>query len=93
MKGHAGFVFAIDCLDSGEIVTGGDDCTVKVWEGGECKQTIQMPRTVWSITHNKLGDLIIGCEDKSIKTFTRDQSRKNTGDDCKVYEEECKKGA
>jgi phospholipase A-2-activating protein len=40
MKGHAGFVFAIDCLDSGEIVTGGDDCTVKVWEGGECKQTI-----------------------------------------------------
>ena len=52
-----------------------------------------MPRTVWSITHNKLGDLIVGCEDKSVKTFTRDSNRKNTGDDFKVYQEDCKKGA
>jgi phospholipase A-2-activating protein len=36
-KGHTGFIFAIDTLDSGEIVTGGDDCTVKIWDHGECK--------------------------------------------------------
>jgi phospholipase A-2-activating protein len=36
-RGHSGFVFAIDTLESGEIVTGGDDCTVRVWDHGECK--------------------------------------------------------
>ena len=36
-KGHSGFVFTIDCLETGEIVTGGDDCTVKLWENGACK--------------------------------------------------------
>lgn len=39
-KGHTGFVFAIDSLDSGEIISAGDDCCVKVWDAGECKQTI-----------------------------------------------------
>ena len=71
-KGHSGFVFAIDTLASGEIVSAGDDCTVKIWDAGVCKQTIQMPRTIWSVTHNKKGDIIVGCEDKSIRTFTRD---------------------
>ena len=31
MKGHSGFVFTVDCLETGEIVSGGDDCTVRVW--------------------------------------------------------------
>ena len=51
-KGHNGFIFAIDCLETGEIVTGGDDCTVKLWADGKCKQTIQLPKTVWSVTHD-----------------------------------------
>lgn len=92
-KGHSGFVFAIDTLASGEIVSAGDDCTVKIWDAGVCKQTIQMPRTIWSVTHNKKGDIIVGCEDKSIRTFTRDHSRRETGPDYTQYNEECKKGA
>lgn len=85
MEGHGGFIFAIDVLETGEIVSGGDDCTVKIWHEGTCKQTIQMPRTVWSITHNRFGDLIVGCEDKSIRTFTRDEARKETGKDLEAY--------
>jgi phospholipase A-2-activating protein len=92
-KGHQGFVFAVDSLDSGEIISGGDDCVVKVWDGGECKQTIQMPRTIWSVTHNKLGDLIVGCEDKSFKTFTRDAARAEKGKDLEEYQNDCKAGA
>jgi phospholipase A-2-activating protein len=35
--GHTGFTFAIDALESGEIVSAGDDCVVKVWGlDGEC---------------------------------------------------------
>ena len=36
-KGHNGFIFSVDCLETGEIVTGGDDCTVKLWSDGACK--------------------------------------------------------
>ena len=36
MKGHTGFVFSVMTLDSGEIVSASDDCTVRVWRGGEC---------------------------------------------------------
>ena len=91
LTGHTAFTFAIDTLDTGEIVSAGDDCVVKVWDGGECKQTIQMPGTVWSVTHNKKGDLIIGCEDKSIRTFTRDKTRQDVGPDFEEYNTDCKK--
>jgi hypothetical protein len=33
-------VFAVATLETGEVVSGGDDCTVKVWKDGVCKQTI-----------------------------------------------------
>jgi phospholipase A-2-activating protein len=74
-KGHNGFVFAIDCLETGEIVTGGDDCTVKIWENGACKQTIQLPKTVWSVTHNRHNDILVACENKKVYVFTRDIER------------------
>ena len=51
-RGHSGFIFSIDCLPTGEIVTGGDDCTVRLWADGDCKQSIQLPKTVWSVTHD-----------------------------------------
>jgi len=52
-----------------------------------------MPRTIWSLAHNKLGDLIVGCEDKSFKTFTRDSKRRDEGPDFTEYQNDCKSGA
>lgn len=77
-KGHDGFIFALDTLESGELVTAGEDCTVKIWDEGACKQTIQMPRTIWSLSHNKLSDIIVGCENKKVYTLTRDDTRVQT---------------
>ena len=93
-RGHGGFIFAVDCLDTGEIVTGGDDCCVKLWADGECKQTIQLPKTVWTLTHDAWGDIIVGTEDKKIRKFTRDANRKDAqSGDFNEYEEECKAAA
>ena len=50
-----------------------------------------MPKTVWSVTHNKLGDIIAGCEDKTIRVFTRDAFRADDGPEFVKYEEACKK--
>lgn len=93
LKGHTGFIFAVDCLETGEIVTGGDDCTVKLWENGACKQTIQLPKTVWSVTHNQHNDILVACENKTVYCFTRDIERFDMGDDFTKYEEECKANA
>jgi phospholipase A-2-activating protein len=90
-NGHQGFVFAVTTLATGEIVSGGDDCTVKIWQAdGDCKQTICIPRTIWALNQNSIGDLIVGSEDYKIRTFTRDEARADHGDELKEFENELK---
>lgn len=48
---------------------------------------------MWALTHNKFGDLIVGCEDKTIRVFTRDTARQDRGADFAEYEAACKEGA
>lgn len=93
LRGHQGFVFSVCTLDSGEILSASDDRTVKVWRDNTCVQTIEHPRTVWSVTKNHLGDIITGGEDYKIRTFTRDFARREEGESLKEYEDECKVGA
>jgi hypothetical protein len=45
-----------------------------------------MPKTVWAITHNKFGDLLVACEDKTIRIFTRDPNRQQKGQEFLDYE-------
>ena len=89
-SGHQGFVFTVACLASGEIASGGDDCSVKIWDlqSGKCKQTIALPRTVWSVVQNEHGDLLIGTEDYKVRSFTRDHDRKADAAEQKEFEEE-----
>ena len=77
-KGHLGTVTSIKVLNTGEIVSGSTDSTVKIWdtETTYCKQTIKLPDVVWAVIPNKKGDLVISCDDY-IHTFTKDQSRKS----------------
>lgn len=90
--GHSGFVFAIHCLSATEIASGGDDCCVKIWDiaTGNCKQTIQLPRTVWTVTSNALGDLLVGTEDYKVRTFTRDINRIAPEEELKQFETDLK---
>lgn len=89
LSGHSGFVFSLTNLDSGELVSAGDDRTVRVWRDTNCVQVINHPRTIWSVTKNHLGDIITGSEDKKIRTFTRDPVRKDEGEGLKDYQNEC----
>lgn len=50
-----------------------------------------MPKTVWAITQNSLGDLIVGGEDYKIRTFTRDPNRITKGEELTLFEEEVTK--
>ena len=82
-------MFALTTLESGEIVSGSDDRTVRIWRDHKCAQVINHPRTIWSVTQNHLGDLITGSEDYKIRTFTRDPTRAATGQSAKDYQNEC----
>ena len=68
---HNSFIFGLASLGPRSLISGADDGTVKIWnsEQGdlECIQTIDCPRTVWSVNVNELGDLLVGGEDKCVR--------------------------
>ena len=43
------------------FVTSGEDRTIRIWEGGECQQTITLPaQSVWSVAYLQNGDIVAG---------------------------------
>ena len=43
------------------FVTSGEDRTIRIWEMGECQQTITLPaRSVWSVAYLQNGDIVAG---------------------------------
>ena len=43
------------------FVTSGEDCTIRIWEMGECQQTITLPaQSVWSVAYLQNGDIVAG---------------------------------
>lgn len=83
--GHTGYVFAVHTLSHNVIVSGSDDRTIKIWKDCVCSQTIDFPATVWDITSNFKGDIIVASEDYKIYLFTRDPVRAATGKELDEY--------
>jgi phospholipase A-2-activating protein len=67
----------VSVLCTGEIISGGEDRTVKVWNTkGECLQTIAMPfNSVWVVKALKNGDFAVGGSDSVLRVFSRDKNR------------------
>ncbi|KAL7922871.1 WD40-repeat-containing domain protein [Trichoderma austrokoningii] len=73
LHGHESFVYSLAGLPSGELVSAGEDRTVRIWRGFECVQTITHPAiSVWSVAVNQeTGDIITGASDGIARIFTR----------------------
>ena len=73
LHGHESFVYCLASLPSGELVSSGEDRTVRVWKGGECVQTITHPAiSVWTVAVNQeTGDIVTGASDGVARVFTR----------------------
>lgn len=75
--GHEAFIYSLAVLPSGEIVSSGEDRTVRIWDGPACLQVITLPAiSVWSVAACPNGDIITGSSDKMARIFTRDDSRR-----------------
>lgn len=77
LYGHESFIYSLAVLPSGEIVSSGEDRTVRVWNGTQCVQTITLPAiSVWSVAVSESGDIVSGSSDRIARIFTRDPSRR-----------------
>jgi len=74
--GHESYIYSLAVLPSGEIISSGEDRSVRIWRGTECVQAITLPAiSVWSVAVGQNGDIIVGSSDKMARIFTRDPQR------------------
>ncbi|TFY60426.1 hypothetical protein EVJ58_g5154 [Rhodofomes roseus] len=89
LSGHTSFVYSISVLENGDIVSGGEDRTVRIWRDGECSQTIVHPAiSVWSVSTMPNGDIVTGCSDGVVRIFSHDDSRQLPGEEQKAYDDQ-----
>lgn len=76
LHGHESFIYSLTTLPTGEIVSSGEDRSIRIWKDTECVQVITLPAiSVWSVAACPNGDIIAGSSDKIARIFTREQSR------------------
>ena len=76
-------------LPSGELVSSGEDRTVRIWKGTECIQTITHPAiSVWTVAANpQNGDIISGASDRIVRVFSREKDRHASEEMIAAFEE------
>ncbi|KAH8907647.1 PFU-domain-containing protein [Coniochaeta sp. PMI_546] len=77
LHGHDSYIYSLASLPTGEIVSSGEDRTVRIWSGTECVQTITHPAiSVWSVAVcSESGDIVSGASDNMVRVFTRSPER------------------
>ncbi|EON98204.1 putative ubiquitin homeostasis protein lub1 protein [Phaeoacremonium minimum UCRPA7] len=92
LHGHESFVYSLAALPSGELVSSGEDRTVRIWRDQECIQTITHPAiSVWSVAvSQQSGDIVSGASDGVIRVFTRSEERLADEEAIRLFEEAVK---
>ncbi|KAI9803241.1 MAG: hypothetical protein M1825_002032 [Sarcosagium campestre] len=77
LHGHDSFIYALGSLPSGELISSGEDRTLRIWKGTECIQTITHPAiSVWSVAScAETGDIVSGASDRIVRVFSRSNDR------------------
>ncbi|KAL6858325.1 WD repeat protein Lub1 [Amphichorda felina] len=95
LQGHDSFIYSLAGLPTGELVSAGEDRTVRVWKGSECVQTITHPAiSVWTVAVNSdTGDIATGASDGIGRVFTRSAERVADAETLKEFEDSVKGSA
>ncbi|PHH64352.1 hypothetical protein CDD81_4709 [Ophiocordyceps australis] len=95
LHGHESFVYSIASLPSGELVSSGEDRTVRIWRGLECVQTITHPAiSVWTVAVDpETGDIVSGASDGVARVFTRRPDQVADQETLTLFEESVKSSA
>ncbi|CAM1501523.1 Fc.00g035070.m01.CDS01 [Cosmosporella sp. VM-42] len=95
LHGHESFVYSLTSLPSGELVSAGEDRTVRIWRGTECIQTITHPAiSVWAVAANpETGDIVTGASDSVARVFSRRPEAVADAQTLKEFDESVKSSA
>ena len=77
LLGHENFIYSLVSLPNGELVSSGEDRTVRIWRGNQCIQSITHPAiSVWGVAAcPENGDIVSGASDRKVRVFSRDSAR------------------
>lgn len=88
LVGHTSFVYSLAILPSGDLVSSGEDRSVRVWKDGECSQTIIHPAiSVWAVSTMPNGDIVSGCSDGVVRIFSETEDRWESPEALKLYDD------
>ncbi|MCJ1437000.1 hypothetical protein MMC27_006383 [Xylographa pallens] len=92
LLGHESFIYSLVSLPNGELVSSGEDRTVRVWRGMECIQTITHPAiSVWGVAVcAENGDIVSGASDRIVRVFSRSSDRQAEPQVVQVFEDSVK---
>lgn len=94
LSGHTSFVYSIAILPSGDIVSAGEDGTVRVWRDGEHFQTIPHPCTsVWAVSAMPSGDIVSGGSDGIVRIWSEASERAAAADELKALDDAVKEAS
>ncbi|KAI1445540.1 PFU-domain-containing protein [Annulohypoxylon stygium] len=92
LRGHESFIYSLSAIPSGELVSSGEDRTVRIWRGSDCVQTITHPAiSVWSVSVcSESGDIVTGASDGVARVFSRSSERVASPDTLAHFDESVK---
>lgn len=95
LHGHESFVYSLAALPTGELVSAGEDRTVRVWSGTQCIQTITHPAiSVWSVAVcAENGDIVTGASDRVTRVFSRSPERHASPEAIQLFDQAVKDSA
>ena len=92
LVGHENFIYSLISLPNGELVSSGEDRTVRIWRGNQCIQTITHPAiSVWGVAAClENGDIVSGASDRKVRIFSRDIGRQAEPEAIQAFEDSVK---
>ncbi|KAI9812331.1 MAG: hypothetical protein M1827_004780 [Pycnora praestabilis] len=92
LLGHDSFIYSLASLPSGELVSSGEDRTIRIWRSNQCVQTITHPAiSVWGVAAcGENGDIVSGASDRIVRVFSRDKERQAEPEVIQIFEDSVK---
>ncbi len=92
LHGHECYVYSLVSLPSGELVSSGEDRTVRIWRDADCIQTITHPAiSVWGVAAcEQNGDIVSGASDRKVRIFSRARERQADPETLRAFENSVK---